>query len=117
VTNMVCSDYEVVKCAVCGHKTQDGYQIVSGKVVCDECGEAWEIRAGKAPNDRVTNVDAKGVRALARISYQGREYILDDRLWELRPADEPWANIPLSSALAGRIISEGTCITRARYLW
>ena len=34
---MVCFDYEEVRCSVCGVKTQDGYQILDGKVVCDEC--------------------------------------------------------------------------------
>ena len=35
---MVCFDYEVVRCSVCGVRTQDGYQILDDKVVCDECG-------------------------------------------------------------------------------
>lgn len=114
---MVCFDYEEVQCSVCGAKMQDGYQTLNGVVVCDECSEAGMGQLANVARDRETGVDAKGVRALARIGYEGREYILDDRLWELRPVDEPWAPIPLNSALAARIISEGTCITKARYLW
>ena len=111
---MVCFDYERVKCSVCGHKTQDGYQIVNGRVICDECSESGKTQAAEAAI--VPEVKESGVRALARISYKGREYVLDDRLWELRPVHEPWAGIPLQSAEAVRIISKGTCIERARYL-
>lgn len=117
MTNMVCFDYETVKCAVCGHKTQDGYQIVNGQVVCDECSDSGKIQIGNAKAAVVTERKESGVRALARISYKGREYVLDDRLWELRPIQEPWAGIPLQSAEAARIISKGTCIERARYLY
>ena len=36
---MACLDYPIVKCSVCKRKTQDGYDLVKGKVVCDECKE------------------------------------------------------------------------------
>jgi hypothetical protein len=117
VTNMVCFDYETVKCAVCGHKKRDGYQVVNGQVVCDECSDSGEIQIGNAKAAVVTERKESGVRALARISYKEREYVLDDRLWELRPVQEPWASIPLQSAKAARIISKGTCTERARYLY
>ena len=109
---MVCFDYEVVKCSVCGVRTQDGYLKLDGKVVCNECIDAGKWQPAIVARDRETEVAARGVRALALIGYEGREY----RLWELRPVDEPGAPIPLNTALAARIISEGMCITRARYL-
>jgi hypothetical protein len=48
VNNMGCFDYEDVQCAICGHRTKDGYQIVDGKVLCDECSNASQGQDGGA---------------------------------------------------------------------
>ena len=124
---MVCFDYEAEKCSVCGRKTQDGFREVKGQMVCDECGQSRKSQPVGNPDVSGTvpcpaggalGMEAKlsGVRALARIRYRGREYVLDDRLWELRPVDEPWAGISLQSKEAARIISKGVCVQKARYL-
>ena len=34
---MGCFDYEEVTCTRCKEKTCDGYNIIEGQVVCDEC--------------------------------------------------------------------------------
>jgi hypothetical protein len=60
--------------------------------------------------------DNMATRALARIRYRGKEYFLDDRLWELRPVNEPWVSIPLQTDEAARIISEGKYVGQARFL-
>ena len=55
-------------------------------------------------------------RALAKIRWKGQEYFLDDRLGELRRVTKPWVSIPLDCYRATRILTEGHCIQRARYL-
>lgn len=50
---MVCFDYEVVQCSVCGERTQDGYQMVDDKVVCDECA----AKTPKQENDETPDKD------------------------------------------------------------
>lgn len=55
-------------------------------------------------------------RALARIRWKGQDYFLDDRLAEFRRVAKPWISIPFSHNRAVRIIEEGHCIEKARYL-
>jgi hypothetical protein len=36
---MACIDYPDVKCAICGLHWTDGYIVVKGKVICEDCIE------------------------------------------------------------------------------
>jgi len=56
------------------------------------------------------------VRELARIRYRGGEYFLDERLEEFRTVGPPWVIIPFDDERAVRIVEQGTCVRKARWL-
>ena len=56
------------------------------------------------------------IRALAKYRWRGQDYFLDERLGELRRVAKPWINIALTHHRACRILEEGHCIEKARYL-
>ena len=55
-------------------------------------------------------------RALAKYRWKGQDYFLDDRLGEFRRVAKPWISIPLTHYRANRILEEGQCIEKSRYL-